>query len=646
MSTDTLEDAMRRGQLTALLLFLFALTAVAASAPARVAAQDQSPITLDVRAGYEGAYRLGEWFPVRVSIGNDGPDLRCLLEWSFPGQQGEQIFRQTIDLPRGARKRVTLEVFARGFARNGQLRVLDGETALVEQDISLDSADEGAFLIGVVSSDPAMLNSLNSLQIAGFSSTQVRHLDASDLPEHTALLRGLNALFLHDLDSAALSPAQRDALGLWVSLGGQLIVGGGVGGQKSSAGLADLLPVQVGGSLAQGDLTPLAGLAGAGALPNPAAPLSQAQPRAEAEQLPPAARLLFRWRYGSGLVTFSAFDFASLRGWTGEGALWGKLLERQSVLTPGYGARLSQTGLLERGVLRLPSLNLPSTGVVLLFLLAYIMVIGPINYLVLRRLRRLEWAWLSVPLVVLVFACGLYAVGTGLRGGQSQINQAAVVQGAEGQQRAFATGFVSLFSPRRASYTVGFPAQTLVGGSPGRFPSNEQFEAVVADEAGARSIRVLADVVSVTTFVAEQTVDLPVSVQSNLTSDSLGVRGEVRNTGAGALEDVLLVRGGSFARLGTLAPGANGQVAAGNLQQGFPSSVGLADSGPFNRQEILRVLFDRDAMRLRNSGLSGSLNDEQGVYLLGWASRPTVSATIDGQDAMQTGLTLYVIRLK
>jgi hypothetical protein len=435
-------------------------------------------------------------------------------------------------------------------------------------------------------------------------------------------------------------------LSLWISLGGQLFVSGGVGGTKAAAGLADLLPVQVGGALTQGNLAALAGFAGAGALPNPAATLSPAQPRAGVEQLPPGSGLLFRWRYGSGLVTFSAFDFASLRGWASESALWGKLLARPSILDPGYGARLSQTSLLERGVLRLPSLNLPATGVVLAFLLLYVLVIGPINYLALRRLRRLEWAWLSVPLVVLVFSCGLYAVGAGLRGGQSQLSQATIVQGAEGQPRAFATGFIGLFSPRRAAYTVGFPAQALVGGSPGRFTQSNQFDAVVADDAGARSIQVLADVVSVTTFVAEQMVDLPVAVQSSLQSDAGGVRGEVRNTGAGALEDVLIVRGDSFARLGALAPGASQQLAASSLQQGFPSSVGLADSGTFNRQGILRALFDPDTVRQRNSGLSGGLNDDQGVYLLGWASLPTISATIDGEAATQTGLTLYVIRLK
>ena len=49
--------------------------------------------------------------------------------------------------------------------------------------------------------------------------------------------------------------------------------------------------------------------------------------------------------------------------------------------------------------------------------------------------------------------------------------------------------------------------------------------------------------------------------------------------------------------------------------------------GAFDRQEILRVLFDRDAVRLRNPGMpTVGVNDEQGVYLLGWANQPTTAA--------------------
>ena len=59
------------------------------------------------------------------------------------------------------------------------------------------------------------------------------------------------------------------------------------------------------------------------------------------------------------------------------------------------------------------------------------------------------------------------------------------------------------------------------------------------------------------------------------------------------------------------------------------------------------MLFDRDATRFRTPSLpTAGLSDAQGVYLLAWASQPTIAPTIDGREATQNGLTLYVIRLK
>lgn len=94
-----------------------------------VAAQEQvSGLTMTLRPGYAGAYRLGEWFPITVDVANDGRDIQGVLEWSFPGWQNQPVFRRTIDLPRGSRKRVMLEAFATGFARNGTLRLIENGT--------------------------------------------------------------------------------------------------------------------------------------------------------------------------------------------------------------------------------------------------------------------------------------------------------------------------------------------------------------------------------------------------------------------------------------------------------------------------------------------------------------------------------------
>src|SRR5215207_886122 len=113
---------MIKGYLGSLLAVL-ALVAAALWAPAPAAAQNQPPITINVQVGYDGVYRFAEWFPVVVDIANDGPDVRGVLEWSFPGQHDESTFHRAIDLPRGSRKRVSMDVFARGFPRNGQVRL-------------------------------------------------------------------------------------------------------------------------------------------------------------------------------------------------------------------------------------------------------------------------------------------------------------------------------------------------------------------------------------------------------------------------------------------------------------------------------------------------------------------------------------------
>ena len=49
----------------------------------------------------------------------------------------------------------------------------------------------------------------------------------------------------------------------------------------------------------------------------------------------------------------------------------------------------------------LPSLEVPPAELLLAVLVGYILLIGPISYLVLRRLDRRELAWVTAPLLVL-----------------------------------------------------------------------------------------------------------------------------------------------------------------------------------------------------------------------------------------------------
>jgi hypothetical protein len=71
-----------------------------------------------------------------------------------------------------------------------------------------------------------------------------------------------------------------------------------------------------------------------------------------------------------------------------------------------YGINSNQTGLLFRRFAT--AFNFPRLRWVLIWLVAYTVIIGAVNFAVLRRLHRLEFGWISVCGLALLFAAGFY----------------------------------------------------------------------------------------------------------------------------------------------------------------------------------------------------------------------------------------------
>ncbi|HSE38817.1 MAG TPA: hypothetical protein VLG74_16065, partial [Blastocatellia bacterium] len=70
----------------------------------------------------------------------------------------------------------------------------------------------------------------------------------------------------------------------------------------------------------------------------------------------------------------------------------------------------------------------PSPKYVLLFLLAYVLALGPINYLVLRWRRKTDLAWLTIPAVVVTFAVVSITVAQIGRGADSIVADSSLVE--------------------------------------------------------------------------------------------------------------------------------------------------------------------------------------------------------------------------
>ncbi|AMV28970.1 hypothetical protein VT84_31540 [Gemmata sp. SH-PL17] len=97
-----------------------------------------------------------------------------------------------------------------------------------------------------------------------------------------------------------------------------------------------------------------------------------------------------------------------------------------------------------------------SFGWVALLIVLYILLIGPVEYYVLKRfLGRLELTWITFPIIVLTVSVLTYVSASAVKGRDLKINKIDVVDVDAPSNRIYGTTWFTIFSPRIDSYTVG-----------------------------------------------------------------------------------------------------------------------------------------------------------------------------------------------
>jgi hypothetical protein len=137
--------------------------------PSSEAKGQNSKLIEGVRAGFgdTGAYVIGEWVPVRVTLANPpgGADRRVRVEINSVANNSFEVlstYASEVDLPAQSRKVVTLYTYTTSFIRELEVRVLDGNRVVESTQARLEPYQGRAnVLVGVASSDPSLLNALN-----------------------------------------------------------------------------------------------------------------------------------------------------------------------------------------------------------------------------------------------------------------------------------------------------------------------------------------------------------------------------------------------------------------------------------------------------------------------------------------------------
>jgi hypothetical protein len=659
MDDHDLPHTSRRGRLSrfagawALVPVLLALTAPPAAA---------ADLTIQARPLLGGHVKLGSWAAVSVTVRNDGPPVRGELR--LEGQrQGVTVYTVEVDLPTTSEKRFVLYGQPALLRSELQAVLVTGGRSIASATVKVTTHDSTRPIVAIVAERPERLaGDVRAAGAGGPNPVDVISLRAADLPPRVEPWFALDQLIWQDVDASELSPDQVNALKSWVAAGGRLVVLGGTTGATSLGALpSEILPYRPNETVvaSPGDVRALLGnvtLAG-GTFPSMAGTLERGWALASSGSHVIAAEA----PYGRGATTIIGLDPTQpeIAGSAAARALWRRTLSSsRPEVRPFTGL---DDGSIAGALNQLPSVELPRVEQLFGLLAGYILLVGPLNYFVLRRLDRREWAWLTIPALVVVFAVGSYGLGRLLKGDDVIVNQLSIVRVGGGTSEGLAQTYIGVFSPTRQRFDIA------VGGSPlvSSVVSNQDPAAVSQplDVVGGDRTRVRGYQVgygALRGFRAEAAVPAPL-VESTLRFVGGRLTGEVRNRSTVPLEAAAIVFGNGVQVLGQIDPGEARSVdvaVSGEIVFGLSLPERLFGSDAFpepgsgapqaaervraTRRELLRQVtattkFDS---RVLASGVGGDV-----PVLLAWQPQGILPVELAGQTSRNLGQTLYVASL-
>jgi hypothetical protein len=563
-------------------LALASLLAGTALAGASIGAAAANDVTLSVLVGYQDVVKPGEWMPVTVVAKNSGAGIDGTLELQEalngqPEVSGFPVYQAPISLASGASKRIRAYAIIDTSGATITARIVQNGRVIVSQNSASPSTT--STLIGVLSDQGTSLDSFAAVHPASVAA-RVVHLAAGDLAESAIPLRAFDILAIDDFATDSLTTGQRTAIGDFVRAGGDLLLGTGAAWHKTLAGLPTVIvPMTVSGttsvttSLLGG--APVEVATGASA-PGPVWLATGSQP------------LLLERQVGAGTVTMATFDWNQdpVAGWSGTASLLRQIIAR-SVIGVGSSNQnfayatgvpgpmsfasqpsiASKSGALSSTLGNLPGLDLPSLQLTGLLVLLYVLLVGPVNYLVLGAMRRRALAWVTVPLIAVVAAGGAYGAGVFTKGRSVQANQITILHVQPGWDHAYQETYTGIMAPSRGDYQAAIGGGRLLispivnNGSfgPGAFGTGSR----------AGSLRINVDnnnvtLPGMTAFVlggfATESMSSAPQLGAHLQLVNGKLTGTIENHSNLTFTDAVLIMGDNFQTFGALKPAATAAV--------------------------------------------------------------------------------------
>lgn len=391
-------------------------------------------------------------------------DFSGILQVIGDVDYGEMVsaYGKRITLAAGESK--TFKLAAKPPTSTGVVRLIilnDKEKPVYEENTTVEMSGAGdSALLGVLSDDYAGLGYLNGISYSisvsnAFETVSTMEFNKESFPDDAQLLRSLNYLVIDNFDTSTLSEKQYNALKQWVADGGVLILSLGSHYQNVLSGFKDDF---VSGTLKD---------------------LNKKELKWKNDEMEYAidgvdcidfdlddgvemslhtdSKTTWKRSYGLGKVVVLSYSLSM--------EPFGNWQDRKSVVTllleeandnASFSVTRDRVNNLNNYLSGLVSIaenaKKPSALLYGLLLAVYVVFVGPILYLILKKKNKREKIWMAIPIASIVFTGIIYCTSFLYRVNKPLFNSITLIQASEGGAKE--TVYSELVCPSAKRYDI------------------------------------------------------------------------------------------------------------------------------------------------------------------------------------------------
>lgn len=442
------------GRRNVFLFMILIITALMLQLPTiTLAAPNSNSIEVTVAAGYEDVVKVGADAPFNITIVNKGEgfsgEAQVIIDTSY---QTKTVYAINFELPQGSTKKLTLNVPISTANRKAQVKIESKGKAIKDIEYSFNKVLSPATpVIGVLGESYNQLRVLNGLRIKQNqvdnrdyrnkvmskeegsiieTPAEMIQLNKDTLPEDIKGFSTFNYLLIADYDTTLLSDKQIQVLEKWVEDGNTLIIAGGINSKKVYSGISSQLkPFEILGSKRE-SIAEAVGKYTERIAPDAMVEVSTGNVGDGKVLIGDETNpLAVSYKKSNGKILFFAFDptMSPISVWENAGELWKRILNESIQIVNNGKYNMGNYYDYDLVVRQVPEDQTPPYKALLLIILLYIIIVGPLLYIILKFKDKRDYSWVVVPILSVLCIGIIYAAGFKTRYTSAVMNNSSII---------------------------------------------------------------------------------------------------------------------------------------------------------------------------------------------------------------------------